>query len=85
MLPLITDSAPDRVAAAQEIVRQWSPLGVKVQVETLDGPILRQRLADHNFTLALWLSAKIAGAFALVCSVPRSLIHDGRSVAFYPI
>jgi len=54
VLPLITDSAPDRVAAAQEIVRQWGVLGVKVQVETLDGPILRQRLADHNFMLALY-------------------------------
>lgn len=52
-LPLITDRAPDRVAAAQEIARQWGALGVKVTIEQLDAPILRQRLVEHNFTLAL--------------------------------
>lgn len=52
-LPLITDHAQDRVAAAQEIARQWGALGVKVEIEQLDPPILRQRLVEHNFTLAL--------------------------------
>jgi peptide/nickel transport system substrate-binding protein len=53
VLPLITDDAPDRVAAALDIVRQWGALGVKVEVEQLDAATLRQRLAEHNFTLAL--------------------------------
>jgi peptide/nickel transport system substrate-binding protein len=52
-LPLITDSAPDRVAAAQNIARQWAALGVKIDVQQLDGPALTKRLEDHNFTLAL--------------------------------
>src|SRR5262249_52373092 len=53
VLPLITDDAPDRVAAALDIVHQWGALGVKVEVEQLDAATLRQRLAEHNFTLAL--------------------------------
>jgi peptide/nickel transport system substrate-binding protein len=53
-LPLITSGEADRVAAANEIARQWGLLGVRVQVETLDADTLRQRLAAHEFTLALY-------------------------------
>jgi len=53
-LPLITSGEADRVAAANEIARQWGQLGVRVEVQTLDADILRQRLTDHDFTLALY-------------------------------
>jgi peptide/nickel transport system substrate-binding protein len=53
-LPLITSHDPDRVAVANEIARQWGQLGVKVDVQPLDGDTLRQRLNEHNFTLALY-------------------------------
>jgi len=53
-LPLITSNDPDRVAVANEIARQWGQLGVKVDVQPLDGDTLRQRLNEHNFTLALY-------------------------------
>jgi peptide/nickel transport system substrate-binding protein len=53
-LPLITSGEADRVATANEIARQWGQLGVRVQVETLDADTLRQRLAAHDFTLALY-------------------------------
>jgi peptide/nickel transport system substrate-binding protein len=52
-LELITDNAPDRVAAAQEIARQWGAIGVRVVVQQLDGPAMAQRLDDRRFTLAL--------------------------------
>jgi peptide/nickel transport system substrate-binding protein len=52
-LPLITDGAPDRVAAAQNIAQQWGALGVKVEVQQLDSQTLAKRLEDHDFTLAL--------------------------------
>lgn len=53
-LPLITSGEADRVAVANEIARQWGQLGVRVEVETLDADTLRQRLTDHDFTLALY-------------------------------
>ncbi|MEO7908093.1 MAG: peptide ABC transporter substrate-binding protein [Roseiflexaceae bacterium] len=53
-LPLITSGEADRVAAANEIARQWGLLGVRVEVETLDADTLRQRLTTHDFTLALY-------------------------------
>jgi peptide/nickel transport system substrate-binding protein len=53
-LPLITSGEADRVAAANEIARQWGLLGVRVDVQTLDADTLRQRLADHDFTMALY-------------------------------
>ncbi len=53
-LPLITANDPDRVAVANEIARQWGQIGVKVEVQPLDGDTLRQRLNDHDFTLALY-------------------------------
>jgi peptide/nickel transport system substrate-binding protein len=52
-LPLITDGAPDRVVAAQEIARQWAALGVKVDVQQLDSAALTKRLEAHDFILAL--------------------------------
>lgn len=53
-LPLITADDPDRVAVANEIARQWGQLGVRVEVQPLSGDALRQRLAAHDFTLALY-------------------------------
>lgn len=53
VLTLITDSAPDRLATAQEIARQWGALGVKVEVQQLDNATVFQRLTDHDFTIAL--------------------------------
>ncbi|MFL5803981.1 MAG: peptide ABC transporter substrate-binding protein [Roseiflexaceae bacterium] len=52
-LELITDSAPDRVAAAQEIAQQWGAIGVRVVVQQLDGPAMAQRMDAHDFVLAL--------------------------------
>jgi peptide/nickel transport system substrate-binding protein len=54
ILPLITSGEADRVAVANEIARQWGLLGVRVDVQTLDAETLRQRLTDHDFTLALY-------------------------------
>ena len=53
-LPLITTNDPDRIAVANEIARQWGQIGVQVEVEPLDGDALRQRLNEHNCTLALY-------------------------------
>jgi peptide/nickel transport system substrate-binding protein len=53
VLPLITDEAPDRLAAAQSIATQWGALGAKVEVQQLDGQTLAKRLQDHDFVLAL--------------------------------
>jgi peptide/nickel transport system substrate-binding protein len=53
-LPLITSNEADRVAAANEIARQWGQLGVRVEVQALEAGALRQRLAEHDFTLALY-------------------------------
>jgi peptide/nickel transport system substrate-binding protein len=50
---LITDSVPDRVAAAQEIAQQWSAIGVRVVIQQLDGPTMAQRMDAHDFELAL--------------------------------
>jgi peptide/nickel transport system substrate-binding protein len=52
-LPLITDSDPARLAAAREVARQWSMLGVEVEVEELDRDTLRERLQERDFMLAL--------------------------------
>ena len=50
---LITDGAPDRLAAAQEVARQWSLIGVTVQVQQLDAQELQRRLATHDFSIAI--------------------------------
>ncbi len=52
-LPLITDSDPGRVATAEYLARQWTALGIQVEVEVLESTELRQRLRDHDFALAL--------------------------------
>jgi peptide/nickel transport system substrate-binding protein len=52
-LRLVTDGQPERGRAAQEIARQWGSLGVRVEVEQLDGAELQRRLAAHEFELAL--------------------------------
>jgi peptide/nickel transport system substrate-binding protein len=52
-LSLITDGDPHRIAAAQEVERQWQALGVRVEIEQLDSPTLRQRLREHEFELAI--------------------------------
>ena len=54
VLPLLTLDDPDRVAVANEIARQWSQIGVRVDVQPVDAETLRQRLIAHNFTLALY-------------------------------
>ncbi len=59
VLPLITDSAPERLAAANEIARQWQDLGVQVAVEELDSDTLRQRLRDRDFVMALHSWARL--------------------------
>jgi peptide/nickel transport system substrate-binding protein len=51
---LITTDDPDRQAVANEIARQWAQLGVKIDVQSLDGDTLRRRLETHDFTLALY-------------------------------
>ncbi len=53
VLNLITDTAPDRVAAANEIARQWAALGINVTVEQLSAQDLQSRLLRHDFDLAL--------------------------------
>jgi peptide/nickel transport system substrate-binding protein len=52
-LPLITDSAPGRLAAAEEIARQWGELGITVEVTELEPSELRERLQEHDFILAI--------------------------------
>jgi peptide/nickel transport system substrate-binding protein len=52
-LSLITDSTPDRIAAAREIASQWLRLGIAVELSELDAGELQQRLAAHDFELAL--------------------------------
>jgi peptide/nickel transport system substrate-binding protein len=52
-LELISDGLPERVAAAQEIARQWQELGVRVEVQQLDSEQLQGRLTAHDFALAL--------------------------------
>jgi peptide/nickel transport system substrate-binding protein len=52
-LSLITDSAADHIASAQEIARQWGELGVKVEIDQLGAEELSKRLEEHDFALAL--------------------------------
>jgi peptide/nickel transport system substrate-binding protein len=53
VLSLLTDTAPDRVAAAQEIARQWGELGVRVEVEQVDEATVRERLERRDFAVVL--------------------------------
>ncbi|MEN9936540.1 MAG: hypothetical protein RLZZ387_3119 [Chloroflexota bacterium] len=52
-LRLVTDGQPERVVAAQEIARQWAGIGVRVEVQQLESAALQERLAAHDFELAL--------------------------------
>lgn len=52
-LPLLTTAAQDRIAAAQEIARQWRVLGILVEIQQVNADELRQRLTQHDFTIAL--------------------------------
>lgn len=60
-IELITDSAMDRSATATEIARQWGLLGITVNIQTLDGPALHQRLIDHNFEAAIHAWQRLGG------------------------
>ena len=50
---LITDTNPRRLAAAEEVARQWRELGLVIQVEALDGNALIDRLQRRDFDLAV--------------------------------
>jgi peptide/nickel transport system substrate-binding protein len=52
-LELITDGNPRRGAAAAEVQRQWAQLGIAVEIVELDAEALGERLATHDFALAL--------------------------------
>lgn len=52
-LELLTDDAPDHVAAARELARQWVTLGIQTTVEQVDAATLDQRLQAHQFSIAL--------------------------------
>ena len=41
-------------ASTMKIARQWRQIGVQVDVQVVDADVLRQRLSDHDFTLALY-------------------------------
>lgn len=50
---LIVDADPRRLAASNEVARQWGELGITVTVQQLDANELARRLRTHDFTLAL--------------------------------
>lgn len=52
-LTILTDDAPDHVAAAKAIINQWTGLGIQTTVEQVDATTLEQRLGAHEFTVAL--------------------------------
>ncbi|NJN15078.1 MAG: peptide ABC transporter substrate-binding protein [Oscillochloris sp.] len=67
-LELIVDREPRRLAAAEEIARQWAEIGVAVDVVPLEPLELLARLQQRDFTLALHSWARIGpdpDAFAL--------------------
>ncbi len=55
---LITDNNPTRLAAAQEIARQWNELGIGIELRSLNSGELIERLRNRDFTLALhgWIN-----------------------------
>lgn len=53
ILELITDNNPLRMAAAQEIARQWNELGIGIELRSLSSSELIERLRNRDFTLAL--------------------------------
>jgi peptide/nickel transport system substrate-binding protein len=58
---LLTDSAPDRVAAAEEVARQWRLLGAEVTVAQVEPAELQQRLSEHRFSMAIHAWQRIGG------------------------
>jgi len=56
---LIVDGEPRRLAAAQEVARQWGQIGVAVQVQQLEPPELVRRLQAHDFALAIHSWARL--------------------------
>ena len=52
-LPLLVANAPAQLALANEVARQWRQIGIGVSVEAVTPAVLTQRLAQHNFTVAL--------------------------------
>ncbi len=59
MLPLLTDEEPGRLAAAEEIARQWGTIGVQVNVEVVDSVTLRERLREHDFVMSVHSWARL--------------------------
>ncbi|NJN66053.1 MAG: peptide ABC transporter substrate-binding protein, partial [Chloroflexaceae bacterium] len=59
VLPLLTDHDPLRLAAAQEVARQWANLGIVVEVQPLDREAFYQRLQSHDFVLAIHAWARL--------------------------
>jgi peptide/nickel transport system substrate-binding protein len=53
VFPLITGKAPEWLATAKEVARQWGELGIRVEVEQLEPDILRERLQSRDFVLAI--------------------------------
>ncbi|GAB4166800.1 MAG: peptide ABC transporter substrate-binding protein [Roseiflexaceae bacterium] len=58
---ILTDNAAERVATAEEIARQWGSLGIEVQVEQLEPAPLQERLANHQFSLAIHAWQRLGG------------------------
>jgi peptide/nickel transport system substrate-binding protein len=75
-LSLIVDSEPRRLAAANEIARQWGDLGVQVTVEQVESTELQRRLASHTFTLAVHSWARLGPD-----PDPYSLWHSSQAAA----
>lgn len=58
-LELVVDGEPRRLAAAQEVARQWGQVGVAVEVRQLETAELMARLAARDFDLALHSWARL--------------------------
>ncbi|PDV99715.1 peptide ABC transporter substrate-binding protein [Candidatus Chloroploca asiatica] len=56
---LLVDSEPRRIAAANEIARQWAELGLTIEVVELESATLQRRLRTGDFTLALHSWARL--------------------------
>lgn len=56
---LLVDGEPRRLAAAEEIARQWAELGIGVQVRQLEPAALQARLQARDFSMAIHSWARI--------------------------
>lgn len=58
ILELVTDGEPLRLAAAQEIARQWNELGVGIELRQVSSEELVERLRARDFALAIhgWIN-----------------------------